>query len=518
MDLTLPLNAAFGELRSMMQHAPSAALWDKICTWLEDHDSVDGSGADPVRYLLGHLDKWPYKLRQAPRRWTSARSRSHARWCQIARVFDLSQMGLAAGRLGALEGLDPAGVWGLDLSKNWFEQEALEDFAQAAHWQQLRWLDLSFNRMQNPGVQALWTAAKAGGLPKLQELNLERTALEEGSLVRLGATPLAATLESLWLGQNWLRSRDLADLRMHVRFRRLRHLHLDRNRFGSPAVRNLLTMPADRFEHLEVLTLAQNELDDRACRAVAWSQETPALSCLELSSNHVGDQGMRYLAESSLHPGLRTLGLAQNDLSDDALWAIKESPYFQGLRRLGLSRNGFTLEGVRTLTRGGDRLDNLRELDLSGHRALGAGALGALWGWPRFANLSSLNLSACDITLPQAFVSGEPCGLEQLDLSFNPIADHGLANMLAPGRLRRLRRLRLTQCDLGPRVMDILLENSSQLEHLEVLELQQNDIASATVGILRRNLGKLPALRQVGLDLQKGPEVCPLNAALAARG
>ena len=118
--------------------------------------------------------------------------------------------------------LDPRQVWSLSLSKNWIDDKCVRLLAALGPWKNLHHLDVSFNRLGQQGVSDLWESAKRGAFPSLTHLNLDRTELEEGALVKLGACPLIATLESLSLRMNWMRAKNLADLRMHADFKKLR--------------------------------------------------------------------------------------------------------------------------------------------------------------------------------------------------------------------------------------------------------------------------------------------------------
>ena len=504
----------FGELRSLLQQPQDSRTWRAICRWLEARPS--GLEEDTFAYLKEHLRRWPPALRKAPKSWWPKRSA----YLPLARVFDLSQAGLGADQVAQLHLLDPREAWSLSLSKNWIDDKCIRHLATLGPWESLEHLDVSFNRLGQQGVSDLWESARRGAFPRLGHLNLDRTEPEEGALLKLGACPLVETLESLSLRMNWLRAKSVADLRMHADFKALRHLHLDHNRFGSLGVLNLMTMPGRRFERLETLTLAQADLDERACSSLAWSKETPSLCTLDLGSNAVGDQGVRYLAESSLHPRLHTLGLSHAGLGDDALWALAETPYFQSVERLDLSQNHFSPHGAGHLTGRRDQLDSLRHVDLSGQEGIGEAVATTFLTWARLPSLHSLHLMACGIGtfgLP-ALVGGPPWQVRTLNLSFNPLSAAVLDTLFCAVEMPHLETLDLTQCQLGGHIFDVLLKHApTHAARLHSLHLHQNTLTEQDCALLLEHLDQFPRLRAVSLDPHNHPLAPQITRALRAR-
>jgi hypothetical protein len=169
----------FGELRSLLSQAPSAALWARLWRMME--------GVEPTRqgelvpYVSGHLERWPDALRVAPEHWSQralydedvplwplVRSASLARWG----LYDTELIALT--RSEAMEQLTC-----LELSHNQLGEDGLRAVASSARCERLRSLKVRDNPLGPSGVRGLaqvegleavelgWTRCAARGMRHL---------------------------------------------------------------------------------------------------------------------------------------------------------------------------------------------------------------------------------------------------------------------------------------------------------------------------------------------------------------
>jgi hypothetical protein len=285
----------FGELRSAV-HVPSASNWEQICVQLDRRadDAPDELAARILPYLHTHLDEWPDALRTAPRRWVDRLLEEG----EVPAGLELVRR-LVVRRLP--EGLDP-----------------IERIVSTPELQSLRILsfDLKLGRLEKPALRLL---GRHEGLPHLEELVLRRCYTSEEA-------------------PRWLLRAPRTD--------GLLRLVVEHQKFGARAAELLAAAPLDS---LEFLSLAHNELDDRAAQRLARSRHLGALRHLELHTNRIADIGLVALVTSEHLGALRELVLHHNLVGDEGAREIASAPGLERLEELVLHHNFIEEEGARHL-------------------------------------------------------------------------------------------------------------------------------------------------------------------------
>lgn len=166
----------FGMMRSIAQRPPSSHTWDAITgrvlqAYEHDRRMVDEQW---VPYLDGILKRWDEDLRRVP-----------PGWIRVVRQ-GAPMPALRLTRVMSLEAQDLNGKWAEDVFAN-------------PNLEELRRVNLSFNPLENRGVQAI---ARATHLTNLKTLYLWRVECGVLGARALAASPILAGLERLNLGGN----------------------------------------------------------------------------------------------------------------------------------------------------------------------------------------------------------------------------------------------------------------------------------------------------------------------------
>ena len=416
----------FGDLRSLLQRAPSAQVWFELIELLEDWQEEDPN--DFVRvalpYVCGHLDHWPDRLRQLPIDWFES-------WCEQRDEQDMER-----------------GAWRFTLARAFVAPELPHrDTARALvrGMTQSEWLeDATVLEMPRCYMRNLpiWMLARSSKLGRLEALDLSYNGLSVWSMHALQRAESLTAIERLSLDGNGLDARALMPLAARTDWRRLRALSLSSNALGDEGMEVLTSAP--HFSRLRELSLAKNEIGDEGIQILANSAMYGSLECIDLANNNLGSRSCEALAAA---PSLVELDLTGNTIDEFGGVSLVRSPYFGQWRRLGLANTGVAARTLEALAEHDAPLE-LRRLDLTGNQIAAAGA-SALARCRGLAKLESLELSvnALDVAAIRE-LSEAPFipHLRHLSLSFNPLTDAGIAHMLTSSRLERLERLELHHC------------------------------------------------------------------------
>ena len=173
---------------------------------------------------------------------------------------------------------------------------------------------------------------------RLEELNLSRSELGDGSVEELARSGVLATVTKLNLENN--------------------------RRLGSPGVQGLLRSP--HLTRLTELKLSYTDLRTRDMVELAARPNLGTLRALHLGYNGLGPMAARVLAGSPHLAGLKLLDLEHNPLTDKGAAALAESPHLTNLVVLDLSEAKIGDAGGRSLL-AAPGLQNLRRLNLRGN-------------------------------------------------------------------------------------------------------------------------------------------------------
>jgi internalin A len=181
--------------------------------------------------------------------------------------------------------------------------------------------------------------------------------------------------------------------------------------------------------------------------------------------------------------GASKLVLKQIDVGDRALRFLEE---WKGLEELSIEGGGFTDDILPQL----ERFDTLRRLSIRSAPHVTAKTAACL---ARMHNLQSICLAHSGVTDIGAGALSELRRVTQLDLSYTPIKDAGLARL---ADMHSLRSLKLDQCG----VTDAGLQEILKLRKIELLSLSGTPVTDAGISALC-NLGELESLDLSRLEI-----------------
>lgn len=150
--------------------------------------------------------------------------------------------------------------------------------------------------------------------------------------------------------------------------------------------------------------------------------------------------------------GLTELGLSGIRLAHEDFMAIRQAAWRQNITRLDLSR-AVSKENASCAMCLTNDLPRLRDLDVTAND-LPEWAFWSLGKPEGSTGLTTLRLRACGLRAGSVWQHLAPSAhlseLATLDLSYNHITSDGAMAIVESKRLRKLRRLKLTCCDVGP--------------------------------------------------------------------
>lgn len=230
----------------------------------------------------------------------------------------------------------------------------------------------------------------------------------------------------------------------------------------------------------------------------AWAESAGlcALTILRLYEENIGDEGAFALARSPYLNRLIELRLSSG-VTDRGVLALASSQNLLGVRALGLHRNRVSAEGIASLL----SLASLQALHL-GRNSLET---------PSIKVLSQSTLLLQKLDLDYTNLTGEKLrtlcesdclrGIQELNLSNNPIGREGCEALASCPHLGQLENLFLHSCGLDDDDVEALL-SSSHLRALRNLALSQNALTSRSVERLA-SCGLLSSLTE--LDICHNP-------------
>jgi len=182
----------------------------------------------------------------------------------------------------------------LNLASNFITPKALQHLTQRTQVTPLESLNISHNETGNHGMEMI---AASASLQNLKHLNLYRTGIGARGAMVLAQSPAMRTLQTLDLGANNLGNEGLAVL-ASVEAAGSEPLPLKRLQLakcGVSSIEAYLHRPL--FQNLRFLSLAYNELDERAVAVLCQPGVLPHVARLVLWGNNISDAGRKQLVK-----------------------------------------------------------------------------------------------------------------------------------------------------------------------------------------------------------------------------
>lgn len=517
-------NAHFGELRSLLQRAPSEGVWSRLCRVIEAWGRAEFE-ARALPYVRDHLKRWPDHLRRAPQRWADDLLRGQGDvwpW-SITRTLELRSVPL--DELVELEDQPAEGDRALELL---LQTEALysvthlmltdlgitdEGCARLLEYpgiSRLRSLRLQGNHLGAEGVSRI---ARTKALSELVALDLRANHWGgyEEAIAQLAHSRALRGLESLDIECD-LTPQDLEALLTTSNFPELRHL-------GLEGCFHQVAIEADEFSELHAgmlnraitlprltsMSLANNMLTDVEVEEIIASPWVERLTELDLAWNDLEDHGVGALTQCDALADLTSLSLRGCPVGEQGAQELARA-VFEEIRTLDVSstRGVVSMNGrevtssllsqdaprrywLDALTDPAVRLRRLREINLSDlNLMLDASDIARMESVTHLTSLETLQLANAGLTeegVDALLTSTEFAHLTQLNLNRNHDLGSALADALGRLELPALRKLKLRECGLTD--ADIArLADAPCLARLEVLDLRNNDLSAEAIDAL----------------------------------
>lgn len=172
--------------------------------------------------------------------------------------------------------------------------EELRDLFKSKHSQNLRYLNISHDRVDADGIAAL---TRSVNLARLTELDLSENPLGDAGVAALAKSKHLGNVTSLVLDNVAVTPSPgglaaLTTLLQSKHFRSLTRLSLCRNSLNAEAVRALVASPL--FAQLTHLDLRANSIKEVAAKALA-AADAPKLEGLDLRGNAIGARAQKWL-------------------------------------------------------------------------------------------------------------------------------------------------------------------------------------------------------------------------------
>jgi hypothetical protein len=409
----------FGELRSLLQQAPSEALWEQVCA-LVFPAKWEKAADQWLPYAEGYLDRsWPDALRTLPIKWASRKRPPSA--LQLVRHARLE--GLTPGQLGSVVELLGAAAM------------------------QIAQVSLSGGRALDAQEAVIFWRALEG---TLREVRMVKHNLTGPMGLEMAQTAALEGLRSLELREVWMRADAMDALLGSGRLGALRRLWLERMSQSWPMPLVEALEASGLSAQLEVLALIDTQLE--ASLQPLSRQDWPALRELRLCGVRLDVAALSMLLQAA--PQVDALYIGENGLPDAAVAALRQDSA-RRFTRLDVSRNHFTPLGLEQLLEA-PVCASLRELALS-WISTGSMAGETLWQSAFAPGLERLHLRS----MPSAalFWSGlagqELPRLHTLELR-GGLLDHNAGAALAQASLPALRRLEVQDVTLYASGIDAL--------------------------------------------------------------
>lgn len=458
------MTTSFGELRSLLQQPPTAALWIELVGLLESMDEGLRQ-AEALPYTLAHVSRWPKGLREAPA-WArnelflapddpKKHAPYHWLWSLIDAVSFTFHTQVDDARVSALakdERLAQLETLGFEQPN--FTALGASALAQSPYLGRLR--QLHINKIYGD-VQACASLFDAPWFGELDEVVLSATGLEPAQLAQLWARlDQPPRWRSLDLSANHRLVTDgFSAVSAHEPWPSLEQLSLSRcYGFAGGAQRDAAAgFQWSSFPALKRLDLSSLS-NANALLEAAWSQGLNAQPLEELVLDDVRLSARAWQRfGKTLAPGaLKRLSLCAVESSADLLELIATEEACAGLRQLSLKGWSAPLYNAAfsALFKPG-ALPDLESLDLS-YCKLDEPGIQGLIQMTHWTSLRQLKLQGCanNRALVTTLLNALPFDdLQSIDLGGCAVTDDDLDVVLSWACAGRLEALTLWPCRLS---------------------------------------------------------------------
>lgn len=522
----------FGQLRSLLQQPPSAALWGQICEALDRWPRREARD-QAIPYIEGHVSRWPSHLLVAPTTWTKK-----LMFGQLVPGMTLVRTLQLKGKSLGPQSIKPIGrliekipVQVLDLSDADLQDRTLKLLIEQPFMRNIHTLNLANNAITGKGLSALASASNCHGI---EVLDLSRNRLRQHHLKSLAKEGGLPGLHTLKLSHAQLTHEDLEALIDVGLLSRLRSLSLEQCQVVGAMSWRRLFLEVD-WSQLEHLNLAHTKLDQGDMNALAQATTMSKLKVLNLNHAAIGPGGMSTLMDCehfgelthcalrhcaltggdmaqlstwSLAGQLEVLDLSQNALGEEGIWALADYPADNKLRDLSLDYCGFDEGAIRCMVEQ-CVFGQLEALSLCGCKVDDEDMV-ALGQAPWLSNLRTLRMNHCgmNVKLLILLLHGE-VGAKLLDVD---VSDNGRAldfedqYMSRKPQAVQLRVLKMRRFGVGHQEISLFVKmlRLPELVHWDLSQNRLSEPGAMRALVRARGMGAVSSLNVDNNQLNVG--------------
>jgi len=215
----------------------------------------------------------------------------------------------------------------------------IKEILKKSPWPQLRFLDVSYNDINNDGLAAF----SFGKCPLLEVLDLTQikaTNLKPFTLVLVATFP---NLKEIIFSKSETIKLDSIDCLFPEYFSHLQNLNLSNTRLTDKGLEKILKI--SKFPQLKGFNLSDNpNLSDEGLLVLARG-DWPLLEEINIRNIQISSRGIQVFSKKAKLPNLQKLDISKNIISDQALQILASADWPQ-LRHLIFYETEITLNGV----------------------------------------------------------------------------------------------------------------------------------------------------------------------------
>lgn len=191
----------FGDIRSILDDAPSWKTWKRLCEFLEECEDEDELEEKIFPFVNELMHDWDDRLRAAPAYWVEPLLEGeHVPHFAICRTLDLRCLGVVLKDVELLaESHELNSIHCLNLAYNGLQDDGTRLLVSSSVVSNLRKLDLAGNSVETDGIQAI---SESPYLENLQHLDLTGNWVNDQGATFLAESTSLPSMERLILRGN----------------------------------------------------------------------------------------------------------------------------------------------------------------------------------------------------------------------------------------------------------------------------------------------------------------------------